>query len=176
MTDSELAQALDIEENELAEAFGYCGTQVVDHLFQEDDYMVDTVRLQLNEDIELPSQLNITSQVEEDLAAARGYNNDTNTSFDHDELAAQFGYNSDGACDGSVHSQDRGSGFHDSDNESGGQAGSDNFTDGDSCGSCSTEDESSSSSSCSGDLAYDDPTSSSTDDGSTRSESISEGS
>ena len=88
----------------------------------------------------------------------------------------KVGTQQDGACDGSVQSQDRGSEFHDSDNESGGQAESDNFTDGDSCGSCSTEDESSSSSSCSGDLAYDDPTSSSTDDGSTRSESISEGS
>ena len=93
MTDRELAQALELDDQELAEAFGYCD-RVVDNMFQDDDYQLDTCGLKLIEDVKRDDK---SATEDEILAAEHGYHNMSCVSVDSVELAAEFGYSAQGA-------------------------------------------------------------------------------
>ena len=192
LTDKELARALDLSELELAEAFGYNDSNdlyygqeelvensghhimVVENLFQEEDYALDTLGLQLMEDVEPSKVPSFDNTIL--LAASHGYYDlRADSSMDNVELAAQFGYCSGGAdaeVESSTSDDDLNTGYS---SHGGGNSEYDSSSSS-SCDGSLSEEGSSVSSSCNGSSPVDDSHSSSNDDGSSQSESLSEGS
>ena len=112
MSDFELAKALNMDESELLEAFGYTNgiddteyTPVVDEAFREEEYALDTDGLHLvaNEKSEIYANncdKNASSIPDEELAAMFGYFDhvETDSSQDTDAIAAAHGYDDHSGC------------------------------------------------------------------------------
>ena len=103
MTDAQLAEALDISERELAEAFGCNGyDQVVPEAFNcEEEDIIDTDGLKLVDGYDIGKNEDELSRGDKSLAPAFGYFEESENSQNDRDLAAEFCY-----ADADEHSQD----------------------------------------------------------------------